>query len=53
MPTERNNINLPALFREVVTNIEKYNTPVQQQKRITYARYHSYVSNLQKIASYL
>lgn len=53
MPAERNNINLPALFREVVTNIEKYNTPAQQQKRITYARYHSYVSNLQKIASYL
>lgn len=53
MPAERNNVKLPALFKEVVTNIDKYNAVSQQQKRITYAKEHTYVSNLQKIASYL
>lgn len=53
MPAERNNLKLPALFKEVVANINKYNAVSQQQKRITYAKDHSYVSNLQKIAFYL
>lgn len=53
MPAERNNVNLPDLFREVITNIDKHNAVPQQQKRIAYAKEYTYVSNLKKIASYL
>ncbi len=53
MPAERNNANLPSLFKEVIANIDKYNAVQQQQKRVAYAKEHTYISNLQKIASYL
>lgn len=53
MPAERNNILLPALFRDVINSIDKHNALPQQQKRIAYAKEHTYISNLQKIASYL
>lgn len=53
MPAERNNVKLPALFKEVIANISKHNAAQEQQRRIAFAKDHSYISNLQKIASFL
>lgn len=53
MPAERNNVKLPTLFKEVVANIPIHNAAQEQQRRIAFAKDHSYISNLQKIASFL
>lgn len=51
MPEERNNSKLPALFTAVIKNFEEYNSDAKQQKRIAYARQHTYSGNIGRIQS--
>lgn len=53
MPEERNNENLPALFREVLHNLSANNSKEKQQKRIDFARQFTYAGQIKKIESLL
>lgn len=53
MPVERNNKKLPELFSEVINNLQEYNSPDKQQKRIVYAQQHSYANNIRRIEDYI
>jgi len=47
--SRENNNELPALFKETICCIEKYNDPSLQQKRIGYAKENTYSMQLEKI----
>lgn len=53
MPDERNNENLPALFREVLNNLSANNSKEKQQNRVDFARQFTYASQIKKIESLL
>jgi hypothetical protein len=44
-----NNEQLPALFKEVIGNIDLYNTPALQQKRRSFALNNTYGKQLDRI----
>jgi hypothetical protein len=43
------NRNLPALFREVMGDLDKYNSPALQQFRVEYSESNSYQKQIQRI----
>ncbi len=53
MPVERNNSNLPGLFKKVVSNLSHYNSAEKQTARIEYARKHTYLSNIKAIEAFI
>ncbi|MCB0696261.1 MAG: hypothetical protein KDC07_02785 [Chitinophagaceae bacterium] len=53
MPLERNNENLPALFTQVIKDIDTYNSIDMQSKRIGYAMQHTYQNNITRIEDFI
>lgn len=53
MPKERNNTKLPELFVKVINNIATYNAQELVEKRIAYAREHTYLNNVRKIETFI
>lgn len=53
MPAERNNNNLPAIFANVIRNLDVYNDADKQKARIAYAKAHTYSSNIMAIETFI
>lgn len=53
MPIERNNSQLPNLFRHVMEQLDTYNTVKLQQARISFAADNTYPSQIKKIENYI
>ena len=53
MPLEYTNENLPALFKHVVENLEEYNQPEKQRRRIQFALENTYKKHIDTITSFL
>lgn len=51
--SRENNDELPQLFKETISNLDVYNSPEMQQKRINYAKQNTYSQQLDKIESLL
>jgi len=51
--TRENNDELPALFENVVKNLNKFNSIDEQQKRVDFANNYLYVKQIEKIATFL
>lgn len=49
MPAERNNSMLPSLFKDAIYNVETLNSEQNRALRISFARKHTYKSNIAKI----
>jgi hypothetical protein len=50
---KENNEELPELFKKVVHDIDYYNSEELRQKRIKYAREHSYLKNIERIEQFV
>ena len=54
MSNERNNNNsLPSLFKNVINNLEIYNTPNLQNKRKLFAAENTYLKQIERIEAYI
>ncbi len=49
MPKEDNDLKLPALFKEVINNLDYYNSPELQKKRIEFALNNTYEKQIERI----
>ena len=49
MVDEMHNKNLPALFKKVINNLDHYNSPEKQRKRIEFALDNTYEKQIQRI----
>ncbi len=53
MVDEMHNDNLPTLFKNVISNLEYYNSPEMQKKRIEFALDNTYEKQIQRIENYI
>ncbi len=53
MPAEYTNENLPSLFKHVVSNLEEFNSPERQRRRIEFALENTYKHHIQTITNFL
>ena len=53
MPAEYTNENLAALFKKVIANLEEYNAPEKQRRRVKFALENTYKKHIEAISNFL
>lgn len=53
MPCGHDNIGLAELFSKVISGLDHYNSAEMQERRIEYARSHTYTNNVKHIESFI